>query len=398
MSDYPKLYQTAYDFPAIDNHAHPLLKADYRDHFPFENLFSEAEGDALLDSEHTLPCMQATSALGLALRLDDVSWSNVKAKRADINWLDLCHMWMRNTKIHCLLLDDGLGGVEDLAESYQWHDKFTSSPTLRIVRIEVVAEKILVSLLKDSPHDIPSIDVFTENLTASLTSSATDPHVAGFKSVACYRTGLDISTWGLPEGLKLSMFEVVKAFKADGKIRLAEKALNDHIVRVALEIAGKHNKPVQFHTGLGDNDITLTLSSPAHMQPIIKAFPQTKFVLLHSSYPFTRDAGYLTAVYANVFLDFGEIFPFVAAHGQRDIIRQILELCPTNKIMWSSDGHWWPESFWLGITQARSVLYEVLSEMVKARDLTESQAISIVENALFWNANRVYGLGLQPSH
>lgn len=193
------------------------------------------------------------------------------------------------------------------------------------------------------------------------------------------------------------MLEVVKSFKANGKIRLAEKALNDHIVRVALEIAGKHNKPgyllfvpwvspsnswslprplVQFHTGLGDNDITLALSSPAHMQAVIKAFPQTKFVLLHSSYPFTRDAGYLTAVYANVFLDFGEvrhplfshlvrignhsqIFPFVAAHGQRDIIRQILELCPTNKIMWSSDGHWWPESFWLGITQARTALYEV---------------------------------------
>lgn len=64
---------------------------------------------------------------------------------------------------------------------------------------------------------------------------------------------------------------------------------------------------MQFHTGLGDSDITLTLSSPAHLQPIIKQFPETLFVLLHSSYPYTRDAGYLAAVYPNVFLDFGEV-------------------------------------------------------------------------------------------
>lgn len=93
---------------------------------------------------------------------------------------------------------------------------------------------------------------------------------------------------------------------------------------------------MQFHTGLGDNDISLAHSSPALMQPLIKAFPQTNFVLLHSSYPYTQDAGYLTAVYANVFLDFGEIFPFVSAEGQRDVLRKVLELAPVNKIMWSS--------------------------------------------------------------
>lgn len=93
---------------------------------------------------------------------------------------------------------------------------------------------------------------------------------------------------------------------------------------------------VQFHTGLGDNDITLSLSSPSMMQPIIKAYPNTNFVLLHSSYPYTRDAGYLTSVYANVFLDFGEIFPFLSAGGQTEVLKEVLELCPTNKVLWSS--------------------------------------------------------------
>lgn len=67
------------------------------------------------------------------------------------------------------------------------------------------------------------------------------------------------------------------------------------------------SRVVQFHTGLGDNDITLTLSSPAHLQPIIKAHPEANIVLLHSSYPYTREAGYLAGVYRNVYLDFGEV-------------------------------------------------------------------------------------------
>ena len=30
------------------------------------------------------------------------------------------------------------------------------------------------------------------------------------------------------------------------------------------------------------------------------------------------------------------MFPFVSGEGQRAIVRQVLELSPTNKIMWSS--------------------------------------------------------------
>ncbi|KAN0120494.1 hypothetical protein V8E52_004321, partial [Russula decolorans] len=43
---------------------------------------------------------------------------------------------------------------------------------------------------------------------------------------------------------------------------------------------------VQFHTGLGDADITLTSSSQVLLQPLIVANPRTTFVLLHASYPY----------------------------------------------------------------------------------------------------------------
>ena len=132
---------------------------------------------------------------------------------------------------------------------------------------------------------------------------------------------------------------------------------------------------MQFHTGLGDADITLTRANPAHLQPLIEKYPRAKFVLLHASYPYTRDAAYLTAVYKNVYLDIGEVFPAVSKSGQEALIRQALELVPTNKLMWSSelflvdeelllyscigDGHWWPESYYLGSHQARQALSSV---------------------------------------
>jgi predicted TIM-barrel fold metal-dependent hydrolase len=94
---------------------------------------------------------------------------------------------------------------------------------------------------------------------------------------------------------------------------------------------------VQFHTGLGDADITLMRASPAHLQPLIAANPRTTFVLLHASYPYMREAGYLTAMYKNVYLDIGEVFPVVSGGGQVALIRQVLELAPTNKVMWSSE-------------------------------------------------------------
>ncbi|KAJ7180592.1 amidohydrolase-domain-containing protein [Mycena filopes] len=400
------LIETCYFYPAIDNHAHPILAEQYRDRFDFEGLISEAQGSALtVDSVHTLACRRAVPELAAILKIQNPTWDSVKATRSKLPYADLCALFMHRTVtgIQCMLLDDGLGGVEDFAEGYAWHDKFTSSPTRRIVRVEIVAEDILKSLFK--PHStsanfncsVSILDSFNATFLAHLNGDATDETVVGFKSIACYRTGLDIApSADSEESILACLQDVFKTYQATGTIRLAHKPLNDHIVRTALEISGDCGKPVQFHTGLGDNDITLNHSSPSHMQAIIKAFPKTLFVLLHSSYPFTREAGYLAAVYSNVFLDFGEVFPFVSGAGQRAIIRQVLELCPTNKILWSTDGHWWPESYYLGSIQAREALYEVLADSVNRRELQESEAITIAENALFHNANKLYNLSLTP--
>ncbi len=88
-----------------------------------------------------------------------------------------------------------------------------------------------------------TLDKFTKELQNSLSVSAASEDVVAFKSIACYRTGLNIATRNSEQEISDCFVMANKKYLADGKIRLAYKALNDHIVRVALEIAGEHNIP-----------------------------------------------------------------------------------------------------------------------------------------------------------
>ncbi|CCM00965.1 uncharacterized protein FIBRA_03013 [Fibroporia radiculosa] len=397
-----ELYNTVFTYPAIDNHAHALLKVEHRDDIPFEGLISEAQGPALTeDAPYTAACYRATAQLAKPLGLSaSADWEDIKRTRRAANYEQLCRTFMAPTRIQCILIDDGLG-VVDMVYPYKWHDQFTGSPTKRVVRVEVVAEGILKDLFDTQLvivglDPLALFDSFSSRFNATLAAYAADPEVAGFKSVVCYRTGLDIESGFSREEVKVALVGSALRYESLKKVRVQDKPLNDFIVNTVLRIASGCGKPVQFHTGLGDNDITLSKSTPALMQPIIKAYPNAKIVLLHSSYPFTQEAGYLTAVYQNVYLDFGEIFPFLSADGQRDVVKQVLELCPTNKIMWSTDGHFWPESYYLGTLQARDAVYQVLEASMKRGELNLAQATGIAKRAFFENANRIYNLGLTP--
>lgn len=79
----------------------------------------------------------------------------------------------------------------------------------------------------------------------NLTLNAVDENVVAFKSIVCYRTGLDISTSDLTDldVLEPALLNLLELFVTTGKIRLAEKSLNDYLVCLALEAAGEHGIP-----------------------------------------------------------------------------------------------------------------------------------------------------------
>jgi len=355
--------------PVIDNHAHPLLKFEALGKHPLLSITTEASGDAIHAATTSLPHLRAVRQLATTLKCG-FTWESVVAaieqRRIDSfeDWAAQC---LSGTE--AVLVDDGLDG--DDAEHYSWFDDYTRSKSKRIVRIEKIAADIISRLGKtydassQTGNDVfeEAFDDWIQEFDDYIRVAIEDPEVVGFKSVICYRTGLDILTVPDEEAARKAFSEIIANFALLDFERLQEVSLNDLVVhRTATLIRdsnARHKKPIQFHTGLGDKDITLSKSSPSHLQDFVRAYPTVPVVLLHASYPFTREAGYLASVYENVYLDLGEVFPAVSQDGQERVLRQALELCPWSKILWSTDGHWFPETYLLANLQMREVFETV---------------------------------------
>ncbi|KAG6001962.1 hypothetical protein E4U21_003613 [Claviceps maximensis] len=391
--------------PIIDNHAHPLLNKNHTDKYPLLAIVSEAHGEALVSSRTSLAHIRAVKQLARELACDE-SWDAVQGamEKQRASETDYEH-WTRRclSGIECVLVDDGLDN-EDAVESFRFFDNFVPSASKRILRVEHVAAKVIEEACLAHETAETAFEVAMTDFESALAAAIADDDVVGFKSVICYRTGLDVApAENKSEALQAfaSIFSERRAPSALPFTRVHHKPLNQFLVHrlaQALRDAGASDdtkkKPIQFHTGLGDNDLTLTRSSPAHLQDFVRAYPTVPMVLLHSGYPFDRETGYMAAMYDNVYADIGAVFPFVSRAGQEDIVRHVLELCPWEKIIWSTDGHWFPETYLLAVLQMKDAFHNVLCDFVRKGDISWEHAFRMVEDILFRTSNRLYHLGL----
>ncbi|KAK8037747.1 extracellular developmental signal biosynthesis protein FluG [Apiospora marii] len=397
--------------PIVDNHAHPLLKVQHQFKHSLLSIATEAHGDALGDSQLSLAHIRAVKQLAGLLDTEptwDAVESALHAKRSSPNsgtdaggWT----AWVRSCMqgIETLLLDDGLDSGDETHE-YAWHDQFVTGKCKRIVRIEALAVDIIrrhvATAGRAEQWGRRAVLKILGDFEREIGRCLADPEVVGFKSIICYRGGLDIPSKRHMETqtqIQAAEEEIGSIAQGGEFTRLQHKALNHFLIHAAAKLiangsGSETKKPIQFHTGLGDNDIILTKSSPSHLQTFIADYPTVPIVILHASYPWTREAGYLAAMYPNVYADVGEVFPFISRQGQESVFKQILELCPWSKILWSTDGHWFPETYVLATMQMRDVLETTLCDLVHEGDLNEHQAIQLAQDILFTNSKRLYNL------
>lgn len=410
-------------FPVIDNHAHNLLHEDHAygsSDFPFESITSEAQGTAL--TEHVHSSLSHIRALKQLAQLYGCSESIQTIKAARYEWVRRDYLGLIKSCLegtYAIMMDDGLN--KEVVYPYKWHRQLVPRVS-RIVRVEAIAAEVLEQLVlvagllrpgTDADWDRDTTEAFFirfngefRNQIRALSNNA---NVRGFKSVVCYRSGLNVGLesrkalrpqQSLTEsGLLTAFHEFLQQAVRNNNYKIEKKAFNDYLVVAVCDVLEQRARsegettPFQFHTGLGDSDIDLVTANPAYMQPLIEAFPNVDFVLLHSAYPYTREAGYLASTYQNAWLDIGEVFPMLSRDGQESVLKQALELTPTSKILWSTDGHFYPETYWLANRQFRDVLEKILHAGVIAGDYTVPQAINIAVDIMFWNSNSLYKLG-----
>ncbi|CAG8533873.1 4964_t:CDS:10, partial [Scutellospora calospora] len=374
--DREALLRTVSTFPLIDNHCHNLLTSDASVACPLEICFSEACGEALNDARQTSAfkrgIRQLAELYGCPSTLD-----NIKEVQDLMSYNKICETCFKPTGIQSLLLDDGLdplGGLMDVQSHVGLVDD-----ARRIVRIESIAEKILNDLATSvvrKEQKVLNFAAFEEPLKKQLEACAKSESVVGFKSIAAYRSGLDINCVQNAEFAAVALGNFVSDFES---------------------LSDNQGKYISLNNlGFGDSDLDLISSNPLLLRPLIEKYPNTKFVLLHASYPYSRQAGYLASVYSNVYVDTGLIFPMVSSSGQLASLRELLEICPSNKILFSTDGHYHPESFYVATIQGREALGKVLIESVENEEFSYEEAIKIAKNIMFGNSNTLYKLNLTP--
>jgi predicted TIM-barrel fold metal-dependent hydrolase len=367
--------------PILDHHAHPLLRRDATQApARFRRWFTEST-DPHVHAEHVPHSLFLRTALRWLADLLSCeptldAYLEARARQPEAEWT---RRLFQDANITVLLCDYGYGSVDALS-----HAQMQAELPCRIepiLRLETLAEQLILQ------HD--SFEQMTDAFVATVGSAASQGYVA-LKSIIAYRTGLVVESPA--RGEAVSAFAALKEqARRQGRIRLADKALCDYLVTLALVEAEKQALPVQFHTGFGDADADLRLANPLHLRPVIERFGGVPLVLLHGGWPYYRELAHLAAIYANVWLDLSLAIPFATA-GIPAMVRDVLGMAPLSKVLFATDAFTMPEIFWLAARWGRWGLGQVLDDFVAAGFLTHDEAMAAAADILYHNAWRLYRL------
>ncbi len=368
--------------PILDHHCHAFLKrATPYAPLEFQRFFSEG-GDEQTAAEHTPHSVYfrwAVKELAHFFGCAPTTKAVLEA-RAAIPLDELAAHMLRDANIQSLLIDYGLTGDDrmSIAEMKACLQACRVEP---ILRLETLAEELILQ------HE--TFDQVLEAFVATVEGARATGHLS-LKSIIAYRTGLAIRQTSKAEAAR-AFAPLKERARREGAVRLADKPLNDYLVLRALEVAEKQAMPVQFHTGLGDNDLDLLAANPLHMRLLFEneRYKHVPFVLLHAGYPYVRELGYLASIYSNVWMDVGLAIPF-ATVDIPSVWRQALSLTPFSKILFSTDAYSLPDIFWLAARWGRWGLAQVLDELIALGAFTQDEALEAAHRILHANAERLY--------
>jgi uncharacterized protein len=268
---------------------------------------------------------------------------------------------LRATGTEWLLVDDG---YPPPGEGWGWErmGELAACRARPIMRIERVAEEAL--------RAGAALDELRDRVRGEV-ASARSRGFAALKTIVAYRGGLEV---GPPDPAAAAA-----ALAAGRTLGPASRPLVELVLWDALEANGADPLPVQVHTGFGDPDLRLPRADPSLLAPLVERFPETPFVLLHC-YPYARAAGWIAAVYANVWLDLSLTVPHVAAPARA--LREALELAPLSKLLYASDAARTPELYFLAARWWREALAEVLADALPTDEAEVAGRWILRENAL----------------
>ena len=378
----PDLLPYVAEQPLVDHHCHGVLRRD-ADEATLESMLTEGAGwpgGSVFDSQAGLAFRRfCPPVLDLPPRAE---LGDYLARRAELGVTEVSKRFLVAAGASVLCVDTGY--VPEPITSPAELGDLAGATAHEVVRLERVAEEVVAAGV--------GADGFAEAIRSALAARA--GAAVGVKSIAAYRTGLDL------RAERPSDSEVTAAAarwlantgsNGSGAPRLADETLQRFLVWCGVDL----RLPVQFHVGYGDSDVDLHRCNPLLLTPLLRAVQSAGVpVMLLHNYPYHREAGYLAQVFPHVYVDAG-----LATHnlGTRApaLLAEALELAPYGKFLYSSDAFGLPELYYLAATLFRSALSAFLSSGLEQDLYTERTAARLARMLCADNAKRAYRLGDQ---
>ena len=159
--------------------------------------------------------------------------------------------------------------------------------------------------------------------------------------------------------------------------------LGDWGLACGVELASQHHLPIKIHTGYhaGTGGMPLDWVRPGHLCPLLKAYPDARFVLMHASYPYGPELIAMAKHYPNVWADMCWAWS-IDPHSGMEFVRRFVHAGPINKLFaFGGDTHY-PTGTYAYALQMRKWLTRALAAEVDDGELTESQALAVASRIL----------------
>ena len=171
---------------------------------------------------------------------------------------------------------------------------------------------------------------------------------------------------------------------AGGDVEEATRlVLGDWCWAHGVELAVEHNLPFKLHTGhhAGTGQMPIDWVRAGNLCPLLARYPEARFVLMHTAYPYSDELVSIAKHYANVWVDLcwaWSIDPYSSA----DFVRRFLHAVPSNKLFAFGGDTFWPTSAVAYSIQARHGLLRALEAEIAEGDLSEREAITVARRLM----------------
>ncbi len=171
----------------------------------------------------------------------------------------------------------------------------------------------------------------------------------------------------------------------------AHKAFGDWVVDRFCRLAGERDVPVQMHLGTA----LIRGSHPMGVAGLVERHPQTRFLLMHLAYPWSRDLLGLAFVYRNVWLDLTWSFLLSPSHFKL-ALHEAIEVLPDESRLMLGGDNWHVEETHATLGSARALVANVLEEKVRDGYFGAHDAGRLARRILADNARAFFGLAGAP--